>query len=128
MLGLLSPIYVIAFLSFAAFGFSDDSPVSSNSGGGSGTNALEGVKGRVTAPDGSPIVNALVQPKSLDDPSTPIPEIAILTDEDGRYKWRLFPGEYEISVSAEGYQPAIKRATVKAGQAAMLDFKLERIP
>lgn len=87
----------------------------------------QGVEGRITDTQGRPIAGALVVPKSLDEPSPPIPEIAIVSDEQGRYAWRLPPGRYQISVSAEGYRGAVKEAVVRAGQATRLDFALERI-
>lgn len=87
----------------------------------------QGVEGRITDTQGRPIAGALVVPKSLDEPSPPIPEIAIVSDEQGRYAWRLPPGRYQISVSAEGYRGAVKEAVVGAGQVTRLDFVLERI-
>ena len=129
MLNYLS-VYVIAFLVFGVAGYCDqESPVcNSNKSGEPATGITEGVKGRVTASDGRPIADALVEPKSLDEPGRAIPEMAVMTDENGRYEWRLFPGDYLISVSAEGYQAASKKVTVEAQQAATLDFKLERAP
>lgn len=87
----------------------------------------QGVEGRVTDTQGRPIAGALVVPKSLDEPSPPIPEIAVVSDEEGRYAWRLPPGRYQISVSAEGYRGAVKEAVVRAAQVTRLDFALERI-
>jgi hypothetical protein len=86
----------------------------------------QGVEGRITDTQGRPVAGALVVPKSLDEPSPPIPEIAIVSDEQGRYAWRLPPGRYEISVSASGYRGAVKEAVVRAGQVTRLDFVLER--
>jgi hypothetical protein len=90
----------------------------------------EGVVGRVTAPDGSPVKGALIEPRSLDDPSPPIPEIAIHTDKDGRYMWPLFPGTYELSVRPKGYQRPINpiTVTVTAGQVVIADWTLEPAP
>lgn len=123
-------VYVIAFLVFGIIGYCDqESPVcNSNKSGGPATGITEGVKGRVTASDGRPIRDALVVPKSLDEPTKAIPELAVITDENGRYQWRLFPGDYLISVSAEGYQAASKKVTVEPKQAMTLDFELERVP
>lgn len=86
----------------------------------------QGVEGRITDREGRPIAGALVVPRSLDVPSPPIPEIAIVSDEEGRYAWRLPPGRYEIAVSAAGYRGAVKEAVVRAGQVTRLDFVLER--
>lgn len=130
MLNYLS-VYVIAFLVFGMIGYCDqDNPVSNSnkSGGPSASGIREGVKGRVTASDGRPIADAFIEPKSLDEPAQAVPELAVTTDENGRYEWRLLPGDYLISVSAEGYQAASKKVTVEAQRAVTLDFKLERAP
>jgi len=58
----------------------------------------------------------------------PIPEIAIITDSNGRYTWSLFPGTYELTVSAAGYRSASRQVTIKAGQVVTADFALERAP
>lgn len=87
----------------------------------------QGVEGRITDSRGRPIAGALVVPKSLDEPSPPIPEIAIVSDEEGRYAWRLPPGRYQISVSAEGYRGAAKQAVVRPGEVTRVDFVLEQI-
>jgi glutamyl endopeptidase len=85
-----------------------------------------GIAGQITDSRGRPVAGAFVQPRALDDPSPPIPEIAIVSDGDGRYTWRLFPGTYEISVSAEGYRGVSRQATVKPRQQVTIDFMLER--
>lgn len=84
-----------------------------------------GLTGQVTASDGHPIEGAFIQPASLNEPSHPIPEIAIFSDEDGRYTWTLLPGHYEITVFAAGYPPAHQRTTVKVGERTTLNFTLK---
>ncbi len=119
----------VAFILLASSGCSysnEDSPVTST--GQVGIGSVEGIVGRITDTRGRPVVGALVQPRSLDDPSPPIPEIAIVSDDNGRYTWQLSPGSYELSVSADGYRGMTKLTKVKAGQAATLDFTLERTP
>ena len=86
----------------------------------------EGVTGRVRASGGAAIVGAMVQPRALEANARPIPEIAIVSDGEGRYVWRLFPGKYEISVSAEGYAPVTATVAVAGGQVTTQDFVLER--
>jgi hypothetical protein len=103
-----------------------DRPVTNTPAAEPTTPKIEGIAGKITDSDGRPVAGASVQPESLDEPSTPIPEIAIVSESDGRYAWRLAPGTYEISVSAEGYRGIAKKATVKAGQQVTLDFKLKR--
>ena len=120
--------YFTALMLFGLAVFScgvENWPAQSSEQGGSGLGLQEGVVGRVTTSDVRPVKGAFIQPRSLDDPSPRIPEIAILTDTDGRYTWPLFPGTYEISVSAEGYQREVKQVVVKTGQVVMVDFTLQ---
>ena len=86
---------------------------------------MEGVEGRVTDTMGRPVVDALITPTSLDTPSQAIPDIAIVTDQEGHYAWRLLPGNYMIAVFANGYVRAAQPVTVKAHETAILDFILE---
>jgi len=122
-------IGAIVLLSTGACGYDDvDRPAISNEQAGTGTGIVEGVAGQIMDRRGRPVVGALVQPRSLDDPSPPIPEVAIVSDGDGRYTWRLVPGRYEISVSAPGYQGVARQITVKAGKEATENFTMERVP
>jgi hypothetical protein len=52
----------------------------------------------VVSDEGRPAVGVVVLPKSLDEPSPPIPELAVATDASGRCSWRLWPGRYELTV------------------------------
>ena len=124
-------IYVVALI-FMGVGVSchsrdpNRSVSSSDPGEKAGVGITQGLGGRITAPSGRPISGALIQPRSLDNHGPPIPEIAILTDDDGWYMWPLLPGMYEISVSAEGYQPVTQQVTVKAGRVVNVNLTLER--
>jgi hypothetical protein len=99
--------------------------VSSDSPGHAGTG--EGVAGLVTAA-GKPVEGLLVTAASLDVPTKPIPELAVLTGADGRYFWPLSPGRYRLSVSPEGFRPASGTAMVEAGRRAVVNLALERGP
>lgn len=82
------------------------------------------VSGLATTAAGAPVAGARVQPRSLDAPSPPIPEIAIRTGADGRFVWPLFAGHYELTVTADGCEPASQRVRVVAGQVSTLAFTL----
>jgi hypothetical protein len=103
----------------------EDRSVISSDQSGPGPDVRQGVAGRVTTSDHLPVKGAFIQPRSLDDPSPPIPEIAILTDDEGRYTWPLLPGNYLISVSVEGCQRASKHVAIESGQVVKLDFILQ---
>lgn len=103
-------------------------PVSSDNGGRTGQDIVEGVRGRVLAPNGSPIIDAFIQARSLDVPANPVPDLGVLTQKEGWYSWPLSPGTYSITVSAMGYQPASRSVRVEAGQTTRLDFTLDRKP
>jgi hypothetical protein len=102
-----------------------DRPVSTDARTGPSP-SREGVTGRVLSPDRSPVAGAVVQPRSLDTPAKRVPELAVVTDGDGRYEWRLGPGEYEIAVSADGYRRSVVKATVRPGRTTTLDITLAR--
>jgi len=102
-----------------------DMPISDDRQLGPRRSIMEGVQGRVTDTMGHPVVGALITPTSLDTPSQAIPDIAIVTDQEGHYAWRLLPGNYMIAVFANGYVRAAQPVTVKAHETAQLDFVLE---
>ena len=85
----------------------------------------EGVTGLVTTSDNLAVEGAFIQPKSLDDPAPPIPEMAVLSNRQGRYTWLLLPGNYRISVSVKGCQTAFRRVVIEAGKMAEADFVLQ---
>jgi hypothetical protein len=123
-------VVALALLGIGTLGCSErDTPVTNpNLLNGGPPRISEGVAGRIMDDGGRPIAGALVQPRSLDENSPPIPEIAVFSDPNGRYAWRLFPGRYELVVSAAGYQTAAAPATVNRGQVTTLDLTLQRLP
>lgn len=86
----------------------------------------QGLSGSVRGESGKPAVGALVVPRSLQSAGPAIPELAILSDEGGRYAWPLHPGAYELTVTAEGYEPARGRGDVTQGTVTGIDFVLRR--
>lgn len=103
-----------------------DRPVSSDDPGQSASrDAVMGTVTGVVTRGAAPVVGAAVLPRSLDDPSQPIPELAVETDADGRYSWRLRPGRYELAVhEGEGEAVVTRPVTVTAGETATLDITL----
>jgi Carboxypeptidase regulatory-like domain len=87
-----------------------------------------GVRGRVTSAEGAPVIGRMVQAESLDKPKRAIPELAVMTGEDGSYWWPLKPGHYRLSIAAEGYQAAFQEVIVRPDQIAQLDFSLKKAP
>lgn len=55
------------------------------------------IAGTVVDGTGLPVEGALVQPKSVDDPPRPVPELAVISGPDGRYEWTLPAGRYEFT-------------------------------
>ncbi len=126
-------LIVIVFLGFGVGGCGSqgvptgDVSVGSDDPNGTGATSdiTEGVVGQVTSLGGLPIEGARVPVESLD---VAVPEIAILTNGDGRYVWGLPPGTYDISVFADGYQSQRKQIMVGVGQVMTVDFTLEHSP
>ena len=88
----------------------------------------QGVSGRIVDDSGRPIEGALVVPKSLDNNSPPIPEIAVFSDATGNYAWRLSPGHYEFSVTTDGYRTATVSVVVNSSQVSTVNITLKRLP
>jgi hypothetical protein len=86
----------------------------------------QGLSGSVRNESGEPVVGALVVPRSLQSAGPAIPELAILSNEAGRFAWPLQPGPYELTVTAEGYEPARGRGDVTQGKVTTIDFVLRR--
>jgi len=120
----LISLIIINLMFFGVLPIASCTPDTSNSSDNIYMNhqEFEGVTGFVTTMDGRPIVEAWIQAKSLDKPTNPIPEIAIVTNKEGKYKWPLVAGKYEISVSIDNRQYANKVVTVKPGQTTTLNF------
>jgi hypothetical protein len=84
------------------------------------------VEGRVIDAAGNPIAGILVMPASTANPPEAVPEIAVLTDAQGRYKWNLSPGPYTFTFTREGYAPAMQKIVVKPDQPVKLDLTLQK--
>lgn len=92
-------------------------------GTAAGTAARGSVAGTVRAADGSPLTGAVVVPRSLDSPAQPVPELAVVTDRQGGYRWTLPPGRYELAVQVgERRALPVKTVTVQAGRTATVDW------
>ena len=89
-----------------------------------GTGLVTGVSGTVRSAGGAPVTGALVVPVSADQPPQAVPEMAVMTDASGGYVWSLRPGAYDVTVTAEGHEPATRHVVVSDGQTAPLDFEL----
>ena len=86
----------------------------------------EGVTGTIAEEGGRPVEGAMLVPKSLDINGPAIPEIAIVSDRDGRYQWPLRPGRYDVTVRASGYEDVTRQVTVAPRTVATLDFVVRR--
>lgn len=75
----------------------EESPIT---GGSSSALVATAVYGIVRTPDGQPAVGVVVSATSLDEPARAIPELAVVTDDQGTYEWPLRPGRYRLSAGA----------------------------
>jgi hypothetical protein len=83
------------------------------------------LKGRITLAGGAPISGVFVTPKSTSDPPEPVPDKAVLTNEQGEYWWSLWPGSYTITFSKEGYQTKTLSISIQKGEKITLDATLD---
>jgi hypothetical protein len=66
----------------------------------------------------------MVSAHSLDSPAHAVPELAVLTDADGRYEWPpLASGRYELRVATPTAKGAV-RVVVQSGTTAHADLTL----
>jgi hypothetical protein len=82
----------------------------------------EGVAGRLVAPSGEPVAGAWITARPLGGSAGPVPEIAILSDAEGRFAWPLGPGRYRFAAVVEGREIAAAMATVEPGRVARLEL------
>lgn len=85
----------------------------------------QGVAGVVVATSGAPIADVFVQAVPADAAAGPVPEIAIVTDERGRYHWPLPPGRYLLSVAPAGFGAQVKEVVIAPQRLADLNFVVE---
>ena len=86
----------------------------------------EGVVGRLVASSGRPLAGARIVAQSLDDPSGPIPEIAILSDAGGRFVWPLRAGRYRLAAVVDGQEIAAADLVVRPAQVTTLDLRAQQ--
>lgn len=76
----------------------------------------QGIRGLVTSEEGEPLAYATVFARNLND--------GIPTNQDGRFEWKLPPGNYDIIVQYLGYQSKLQAVEVKDNWVE-LDVSLE---
>lgn len=87
---------------------------------------MQGAEGLITSETGTPLPGAFLQLKPLDTMAPAMPDIAVVSGDDGRFQYALPTGHYEITVVLDGYEPATQRVTVLPGRVVTLDFVLRQ--
>jgi hypothetical protein len=100
-----------------------DVPISAPAGPSNSQTGAGFVRGTVTDAAGTPLAGVLVIPESLDTPPRAVPEIAVMTDDQGRYEWGLDAGRYRLTFTMDGYTQAQHEVVVQ-GQPTVLDLQL----
>lgn len=81
------------------------------------------IAGTITDISGAPVVDAAVLIVGDDSPAHP--DVAVLTDSDGRYQLdHLGKGNYTVMVYAQGRQPVFTDVTVDGKSISTHDFVL----
>ncbi|MEV4625740.1 carboxypeptidase-like regulatory domain-containing protein [Micromonospora sp. NPDC049523] len=123
----LGLIVIVGLLS--ACGVSADGPDRSSNPGDPTPSKSDGpvvwgtVVGTVRGPAGQPVAGVLVVPGAV-DPTLEVPEIAVTTDQDGRYVWQLLPGRYELTGRHDRRTSPAAAVTVVAGERSTVDLTL----
>lgn len=86
----------------------------------------EGLAGAVIDEAGAPIADVFVQVIPTDPAAGPVPEVAIITDDRGRYQWPLPPGRYAVAIAPAGFAPQTKEVVVEPGRVGELNFVVKR--
>jgi hypothetical protein len=89
-----------------------DQPIGSGAGATAPAAITEGVVGRLVTSSRRPVADAQIAAQSLDQSARPVPEIAILSDAQGRFVWRLRPGRYRLAAIVDGREVAAATMTV----------------
>lgn len=79
----------------------------------------DGVEGEVVDATGKAVAGALIQPVPIDG-SGPVPDMAVVTDVDGRFVWRLRPGRYRLEAILGGRVIAKDELAVTKGTVARI--------
>ncbi|MFI9811437.1 carboxypeptidase-like regulatory domain-containing protein [Saccharothrix variisporea] len=116
-------VLLIGLLAFGACGRGETGS-SDASTPPSPTTAQATFTGVVLDGGGRPVDGALVQPKSLDHPPQPVPELAVFSGPDGQFAWHLTPGRYEFSATKEGRTGTPSEATAAAGGTERVELRL----
>jgi hypothetical protein len=103
-----------------------DAPVTGGPGQASSAAPQEGVRGRVVDAVGKPLAGVLVTAQSTDTPPRAVPEIAVMTDQNGRFQWPLPAGNYTLSFSRDGYVTTTQAVVVKETQLSSMDVALKQ--
>ena len=121
----LGSIFLCCVLATAAAGQAGppDRPISSDDAGET-SSIRQGVQGRVTSESGQAIVGVLVQARSMQRPSLPVPDIAVVTDRTGGYQWSLRPGRYEFAFILDGQRLLTRQADVARNAVTRLDVRI----
>jgi hypothetical protein len=68
----------------------------------------------------------MISAESLDKPKRPIPELAVVTGQDGSYWWPLREGRYRLSIVTEESQTVSRDIDIRANAVEQLDFTVPR--
>jgi hypothetical protein len=99
-----------------------DRPVRSEPGGSQSSSIVQGIAGRLVTASGHPVAGARITAQSLDPTGGPIPEIAILSDAEGRFAWPLRPGRYRLAALIDGREVAAATAIVEPHRVSTLEL------
>jgi len=66
----------------------------------------------------------MVVPSAVGESTPPVPEIAVASDGQGRYAWRLMPGRYALVTHHDGRTSPSVLVSVAVAQRSTADLTL----
>jgi protocatechuate 3,4-dioxygenase beta subunit len=113
-------------LTVAAFAIAEpvaDTPVSNMETQPEGPVRQQGVAGTVTDSRGVPVRDILIEAMPLSPDAGPVPDLAVMTDQDGIFFWDLEPGHYALKAHVPSGTPLSTDVIVQRNQVTRIKLQ-----
>ena len=80
------------------------------------TSTAQGLSGQVVDADGAPVADAVILVDCRMQPCPPLPDIGVLTNQEGRFHWPLPEGQFTLVAQSGSMRSAVVAVTVTGQQ------------